>query len=64
MNPTDDEILSGARRIAEALDGRSIRSTYTALERGEVPATKILGVWTSTRQLLLHHVTERAKAGE
>jgi hypothetical protein len=58
----DDEIISGCAAIAREL-GRSPRSTFDLLEGRKIPATKLGGVWTSTRNVLRAYIATMAKAG-
>ena len=58
-----DKILSGVPAIAAVMD-RSPRRLYTILERGELPAWKCGGTWTTTERTLIEHVAAKAKAAE
>ncbi|MDH6273538.1 hypothetical protein M2311_003628 [Rhizobium leguminosarum] len=53
-----DDILWGASAIAKEI-GRSERTTFYMLERGELDARKVCGRWVSTKSKL-----RRQLAGE
>lgn len=59
VNETElkDELLWGASEIAREI-GRGERATYYMLEKGELPAKKVCGLWVSTRTKLRMHLTE------
>lgn len=54
MSPLAEDLLSGAKAIAEEL-GWPLRKVFHGLEKGYLPATKLGGIWTSTRSQLRRH---------
>lgn len=55
------DLIWGAESIAEAL-GRTRRSTFHLLEKGEIPAKKVGGRWVASRDALRKHFEGVANA--
>jgi hypothetical protein len=63
MTYQDDLILSGVSAIAAEIN-RTPRRTYDLLAARKIPATKIGGTWTSTRNVLRAYVAAMAQGAE
>jgi hypothetical protein len=53
------DLLWGAEEIAKAI-GRSRRSTFDMLDKGQLPAKKVNGRWVVERSKLIEFFTEAA----
>ncbi|WP_311272132.1 MULTISPECIES: helix-turn-helix domain-containing protein [unclassified Rhizobium] len=53
------DLLWGAEEIAQAI-GRSRRSTFDMLDKGQLPAKKVNGRWVIERSKLVEFFTEAA----
>jgi len=52
-------LIWGATDIANEI-GRSVRSTFAMLEKGELPAKKVNGRWVIERSKLIEFFTKEA----